>query len=181
MKNVLSFLQRKGRYAGALVLLLMLSVAGNAFATTPDDSGKEKKDTWEIKGTVKDKNDEPIVGAAILERGTGNGTVTDTLGQFKLTVKQNAVLRFSYLGYKTQDIVVKTQDPLNVVLLEENERLDEVVVIGYGAVKRENFTGSVSTVNMTESPLALLPNSNPMDALRGTVTGLTVSQQQGAG
>ena len=87
MKNVLSFLQRKGRYAGALVLLLMLSVAGNAFATTPDDSGKEKKDTWEIKGTVKDKNDEPIVGAAILERGTGNGTVTDTLGQFKLAVK----------------------------------------------------------------------------------------------
>lgn len=181
MKNVLSFLQRKGRYAGALVLLLMLSVAGNAFATTPDDSGKEKKDTWEIKGTVKDKNDEPIVGAAILERGTGNGTVTDTLGRFKLTVKQNAVLRFSYLGYKTQDIVVKTPDPLNVVLLEENERLDEVVVIGYGAVKRENFTGSVSTVNMSESPLALLPNSNPMDALRGTVTGLTVSQQQGAG
>lgn len=174
-------MQREGRYAGVLVFFLILAVAGNAFAMTPDDSGREKKDTWEIKGTVTDKNDEPIVGAAILERGTGNGTVTDTLGRFKLTVKQNAVLRFSYLGYKAQDIVVKTQESLRVVLQEENERLDEVVVIGYGAVKRENFTGSVSTVNMAESPLALLPNSNPMDALRGTVTGLTVSQQQGAG
>ena len=169
------------RRAGAVALGACMMAAGEAFAAGPDDTDSEKRETWKIEGTVTDKNSEPIVGAAILERGTTNGTVTDTLGRFRLTVKQNAVLRVSYLGYTTQDVVVRTREPLAVVLEEENEELDEVVVIGYGAVKRENFTGSVSTVEMSKSPLSLLPNTNPMDALRGTVTGLTVSQQQGAG
>ena len=69
----------------------------------------------------------------------------------------------------------------NVRLRVDHEELDEVVVVGYGSVARKNFTGSVSVINTAESPLALLPNTNSMDALRGTVTGITVSQQQGAG
>lgn len=132
-----------------------------------------------ISGVVKDANGEPIIGASVVVKGTTNGTITDLDGKFVLDVPANAVLSVSYVGYTSQE--VKASNNMNIVLSEDTEMLEEVVVVGYGTQKRKNFTGSVSTVKAADSPLSLMPSSNAMDLLRGTATGITVSQQQGAG
>ena len=82
--EILRFLRETMRRARAVALGACMMAAGEAFAAGPDDTDSEKRETWKIEGTVTDKNSEPIVGAAILERGTTNGTVTDTLGRFRL-------------------------------------------------------------------------------------------------
>ena len=97
--------------------------------------------TFTVSGVVTDTNGEPIIGAAILEQGTTNGCVTDTLGNYKLTVKAGAVLRVSFVGYVTREIVLKKEGMRNVRLRVDNEELEEVVVVGYGSVARKNFTG----------------------------------------
>lgn len=144
--------------------------------------------TWEaqqqkqtITGTVTDQTGEGVIGASILEKGTTNGTITDIDGNFSLSVEAGATLVISYIGYKSQEVVATPGKTMNIKLEEDSEMLEEVVVVGYGTTKRKNFTGSVSTVKAAESPLALMPTSNAMDILRGTATGITVSQQQGAG
>ena len=84
----------------------------------------------QVSGTIVSKSDgQPVIGATILEQGTTNGTITDFDGKFSLTVKQNAEISISYIGFKTQ--VVKAQSVLNIVLEEDTEVLDEVVVTGY--------------------------------------------------
>lgn len=134
-----------------------------------------------VSGIIRDVTGEPIIGASILEKGTANGTITDFDGKFAMSVKPNAILVVSYIGYQSQEVKSVSGKMLNVTLKEDTEMLDEVVVVGYGTQKRKNFTGAVSTVKAEDSPLALMPTSNAMDILRGTATGITVSQQQGAG
>lgn len=134
-----------------------------------------------VSGVIKDSAGEPVIGASVLEKGTTNGTITDFDGNFMLNVSSGAVLVISYIGYQTQEVTVIAGETMNIQLKEDTEMLEEVVVVGYGTTKRKNFTGSVSTVKAEDSPLALMPTSNAMDILRGTTTGITVSQQQGAG
>jgi TonB-linked SusC/RagA family outer membrane protein len=134
-----------------------------------------------IIGTVVDSNGEPIIGANISEKGTKNGTASDVDGKFSLQVNPDAVLVISYIGYTTQEVVVGNQTNLNITLSESNLALDEVVVVGYGTMQRKNFTGSVSTVNVANSPVALSSHVNAMDILRGTITGATVSREADAG
>ncbi len=134
-----------------------------------------------VKGVVNDAMG-PVIGANIVEKDNPtNGTITDIDGNFSLSVPANATVVVRYVGYKTQEILVNGQTSLTITLEEDSEALEEVVVVGYGTTKRKNFTGSVSTVKTAETPLALMPSSNAMDVLRGTTTGITVSQQQGAG
>ncbi len=134
-----------------------------------------------ITGVIVDELDEPVIGANVVEKGTTNGTTSDIDGNFSLTVSDNAVLQVSYVGYISQDIVVKGQTSMRVVLTEDTRTLDEVVIIGYGTTTRQNFTGSVSTVNVENSPAALSPTSNLMNLLRGTVAGITVNSSGEAG
>lgn len=134
-----------------------------------------------VSGIIKDAAGEPIIGASVLEKGTTNGTITDFDGKFALSVTPGATLVVSYIGYQTQEMKAVSGKTMDIQLKEDTEMLDEVVVVGYGTQKRKNFTGSVSTVKAEDSPLALMPTSNAMDILRGTATGITVSQQQGAG
>lgn len=135
-----------------------------------------------ISGIILDQNGETIIGANVVVKGTTIGTITDLDGRFILdNIPENAILQISYIGYHTQEIPVDQQTSFNIRLIEDTQALEEVVVIGYGSVQRKNFTGSVAKVNMAESPLSLMPSTNPLEALRGTVSGLNVSQQQGAG
>ena len=136
---------------------------------------------YPLHGTVLDENGEGIIGATIMVEGTSNGTATDLDGNFTLNVSNGDVISVSYIGYLAQKIKINGQKDLKVTMLVDNQQLDEVVIVGYGSMQRKNFTGSVSTVKVADSPLSLIPTSNAMDALRGTVTGITVSQQQGAG
>ena len=133
-----------------------------------------------VKGVVADPSGEPIIGANILEVGTTNGTVTDFDGNFTLSVKQlGAELSFSYIGYVTQ--VVKATRDMKITLEEDTETLEEVVVVGYGTTKRKNFTGSVASMTVSDSPIANLTSTSPTDMLRGMIPGLTMSQSGVAG
>lgn len=135
-----------------------------------------------VKGRVSDHKGESLIGASVYEKGkNANGTTTDLNGNFTLNVSPGRTIIITYVGYVPQEIVVSQGKTYNITMSEDADLLDEVVVVGYGTTKRKNFTGSVSIVKADNSPLALMPTSNAMDLLRGTATGITVSQQQGAG
>ena len=127
-------------------------------------------------GLVKDKTGEPMIGVNVLVKGTTNGTITDFDGKFSIPdVPSNATLVVSYIGYLTKE--VKTGKDLVIVLEEDNKTLDEVVVIGYGTVKRRDLTGSVASV--TGEKLAANPVANVAQALQGQLPGVSVTSQDG--
>ncbi|MDR1381381.1 MAG: carboxypeptidase-like regulatory domain-containing protein, partial [Tannerella sp.] len=134
-----------------------------------------------ITGTVVDSDGEPVIGANVMEKGVTNGTVTDADGRFSLNVSADATLTVSYIGYVTQEVATGGRSSLQIVLAEDTKTLEEVVVVGYGTVQRKNFTGSVSTINVANSPLALTPRTNSIDMLRGNVTGMNISRETEAG
>jgi len=91
-----------------------------------------------ITGKVIEESGEPIIGANIVEKGTTNGTVTDSDGNFSLTVDENASLQISYIGYLSQDITIAKRSKIDVTLLEDLKGLEEVVVVGYGSIEKTN-------------------------------------------
>ena len=95
----------------------------------------------EITGTVIDGTGEPVIGANVLEVGTTNGLITDIDGNFKMTVQPNAKIQISFIGYVTQTIAVGNQTSFTVTLQEDSQSLEEVVVVGYGVVKKRDLTG----------------------------------------
>lgn len=130
-----------------------------------------------VTGTVTDSAGEPVIGANVIEKGTANGTVTDLDGQFVLEVAAGATLSISYLGYEEQQIAVGKQTSLRVKLTETAQKLDEVVVVGYGSQKKVNLTGSVASVSDKE--LTQRPITSVAAGIQGIVPGLTVTASQG--
>lgn len=141
----------------------------------------QQKNTRKISGVISDKEGNPIIGANIVQKGTTNGIVSDLDGHFTLNVDPATVLVISYIGFMSKEIPVGDKTELSIILEEDSELLEEVVVVGYGTMQRKNFTGSVSTVNMDNSPVAISSRTNVMDALRGTVTGVNTSREMAAG
>lgn len=135
-----------------------------------------------VNGIVTDENGDPMPGVNVTVKGTTTGGVTDVNGKYSITVSdRNTVLVFSFIGYKTQEFIIGAQTEINVILEEDTRQIEEVVVVGYGTVQRKNFTGSVSTINVANSPIAMSPRTNVMDMLRGSVTGATISREMAAG
>lgn len=135
-----------------------------------------------ITGTVKDENGEPIIGANVIVKGTTNGTITDTEGRFSFSdIPSTAILTISYIGYKPLNISTQGQSSLQIILQEDSEALDEVVVIGYGTTTKKDFTGSVSSLKLENSPIALSPNMNALESLKGNVSGLDIGATNSAG
>lgn len=134
-----------------------------------------------ISGKVVDANGEPLLGAGVVVKGTTTGTVTDLDGLFELTVPAGATLEISSIGYKTLEVAVGNQTRFDITLEDDNEMLEGTVVIGYGTVKRTNFTGSVQTHNVGDSPVSSVPRTNPIEMLRGLATGVQMSQSGVAG
>ena len=130
-----------------------------------------------VKGNVKDTTGEPIVGATIMEKGTSNGVISDLDGNFTIQVAPDATLHISYIGYAEKDVPVEGKHEISVLLSEDNEVLDEVVVIGYGTVKRRDLTGAVASVKGEE--LTANPVSNVTEALQGRLPGVNVTSQDG--
>ena len=131
-----------------------------------------------VTGKVLDKSGEPIIGANVVVKGTTTGTVTDIDGNFSLEVAEGALLEISYIGYLEQEIKVGNQNNLTIRLSEDTQNLDEVVVVGYGTVKKSDLTGSVSSVKAEE--LAAFPVASPAQALQGRTSGVHVKQSSGA-
>ena len=131
-----------------------------------------------ISGTVLDGQGQPVIGANIIEKGTTNGTTTDLDGKFSLDVANNAVLHISYIGYKDQDIQVQGKKSFKIVLKEDSETLEEVVVVGYGAVKKKDLTGAVSAVKGGD--LSKRKTTQLSSALQGAVSGVMVTRNNNA-
>ena len=135
-----------------------------------------------VKGKVTDGLGEPLPGITIIVKGTSIGTTSDVDGGFVLSnIPNDAVLVFSFVGMRTQEIPVAGNRTINVVLEEEILSLDEVIVIGYGTARRQDYTGSVSSVKLEGSPVSLLPNLNPLESLKGNVSGLNIGATNTAG
>ena len=132
-----------------------------------------------ISGNVKDATGEDVIGATVMEAGTSNGTVTDFEGNFtlKLTGNKNQI-NISYVGMKTQTIDVAGKSNVNVVLQDDNTTLEDVVVIGYGSVRKKDLTGSVATVN--SETLQAVPVANASEALTGKMAGVQVTTTEGS-
>lgn len=130
-----------------------------------------------IKGTIKDSSGEPIIGANVVVKGSSIGTITDFNGEFSISVPENSVLLISYIGYQQTEVIVSGRSNYDVVLKEDSELLDEVVVIGYGAVKKADLSGSVST--MGSKLVKDRKTMNLSNALSGAMSGVSVSRQGG--
>ena len=148
---------------GKLALLLLFSLLSTAL------SAQNKK----ISGKVIDEKHQPVLGASVVVKGTTKGTTTDFDGNFTIEVPAKATLSVSFIGYHTQNVAVGNQNQLTIVLKEEQEQLDEVVVVGYGTVRKKDLTGAVSSVSnkaLKEKPIA-----NAGEALQGRAAGVQVT------
>ncbi len=130
-----------------------------------------------VSGTVTDSTGEPLIGASV-QTGT-TGVTTDIDGNYTVTVDPKGTLTFSYIGFQTQNIKVEGRERIDVVLSESSEALDELVVVGYGVVKKSDLTSSISTVK--GSQITEVTTGNPMDALQGKVNGVQISSGGGPG
>lgn len=138
------------------------------------DIAVPQQDKKSISGQITDPQGEPVIGANIVEKGTTNGTITDMDGKFNLSVPSNSTLVVSYIGYTTAEVPVGNQTNLAIVIEEDTEKLDEVVVIGYGVVRKKDLTGSVAAVKGDD--LAARKTTQLSTALQGAVAGVLVTR-----
>ena len=131
-----------------------------------------------VKGTVSDESGEPIIGATVKVIGTNDGTVTDFDGRFQLNVKANAQLSISYVGYATEKVAVNGKTNLKVVLKGDETVLNDLVVVGYGTMKKSDISGSVATINKEQMERKVPVNI--AQALQGAAAGVMVTNQDGA-
>ncbi len=158
----------------------MLLLAGLPFTGTfaaYAEPQAQSQSVTAIKGTVLDENDEPVIGASVVQKGVkGNAAATDAFGNFTLRVPEGATLEVSYVGYQTME--VKAAQGMTVYLQPTTEMLNELVAIGYGTQKRANLTGAVATVDVARA-MDSRPVQDVTRALQGAVPGLTITTGQG--
>lgn len=135
-----------------------------------------------VKGHVFDQNTkDPLIGATVMQQGTQNAIITDLDGNFTLNVQSNAVLKVQYIGYQSVDVVASVGKILQIGMKEDAVALGEVVAIGYGTARKSDLTGSIASIKLEDSPRAMLPNMNIMDALKGQLPGFDISTPTNAG
>lgn len=152
-------------------------VGGNA----PPELGSPSPQNGEktvVKGQVVDEKGEPVIGANVKEKDTANGVITDLDGVFSLSLPVGSTLQVSYIGYVPQEVKVDKKGEYHITLREDSEALDEVVVIGYGTVKKSDLTGSVASVKSDE--LSAMPQASAAQALQGRSAGVFVWQNGGS-
>jgi len=135
-----------------------------------------------VTGVIKDEKGEGLPGVSIVVKGTQQGAITDINGGFSIPVADaGSVLVVSFVGYITQEITVGNRTLIDILLKSDTKALDEVVVIGYGTTKRQDFTGSVSSLKLEGSAVALLPSMNALETLKGSLPGLDIGATNSAG
>lgn len=125
-----------------------------------------------VSGTVTDPTGEPIIGATVMAQGTANGTVTDYEGNYTIKADALGTLRFSYVGYETQSIAIEQRTVINVTMQENTSLLDELVVIGYGTLKKSDLTGAVGSIGGKD--IKDVPVNNVGQALQGKIAGVNI-------
>ena len=156
------------------MIMMAIGVTASSLVATPSIVVQDR----EITGTVTATDGETMPGVNVVIKGSTSGTVTDATGKFALSVPGNdAVLVFSFIGYASQEVAVGNRSVVDVALAPSLETLSEVVVIGYGTVKKSDLTGSVSSVKAAE--LKAVPTTSFEQALQGRAAGVQVSQTSG--
>ena len=163
---------RKTALLMGVMALLGLGYSSNAYAA--GDVQNVQQATKKITGTVVDAQG-PVIGASVMEKGTTNGTVTDFDGNFTLNVNPGATIVISYIGYETQEIKVGNQSNINITLSEDDAVLEEVVVVGYGTMKKKLVTGA--TVQVKGEEIAKLNTTNALEAMQSSTPGVQITQQ----
>lgn len=158
------------RFLGLMLLFVFLFIGVEAYAET----GQQQQ---RIEGTIVDEVGEPVIGANVVEKGTTNGTISDLDGKFTLQVSPSTILRVSFIGYIAQDVPVNNKHVLKITLVADAQKLEEVVVVGFGTQKKVNLTGSVGVVEA--EALEARPVMTAVQALQGMVPGLQISQNSG--
>lgn len=156
------------------VLLIVLMIIPNSLKAEPATTLQ----TGVVTGTVVDEQGEPAIGVAVRVKNSNTGTSTDINGYYSVNASNDATLIFSFIGYKTQEVPVRSRNTINIALEEGDTALDEVVVIGYGSVKKRDLTGAVSSLKGED-----LLKTNPVSVnqgLQGRLAGVAVSQADGA-
>lgn len=148
-----------------LIALLLLLVSGPLYA--------QKK----VTGLVCDEQNTPLIGATVMVKGTQNGTIADVDGTYSLTVREGDVLQAVFTGFVTEEVTVGKSDKINFILREDRAHLDEVVVIGYGATKKSDLTGSVTSVKMND--IKDVPATSVDNAMQGRVAGAEIMSTTG--
>lgn len=144
----------------------------------PVESTNQQITTKTLSGTITDESGEPIIGASVMVKGTTNGTITDIDGNYRLAnVPENATIAISYIGYKPLTFAASDKVLAKVTMKEDSEMIDEVVVIGYGTVKKRDLTGAVSSLR-NEDVIAA-PTGNVMEALQGKISGMDIVKTSG--
>jgi TonB-linked SusC/RagA family outer membrane protein len=162
---------RKRLFPFLLIVIAQLIIVPSVFAQNGNQIS--------VKGTVTDEKGESIVGVNVIIKNTLNGTITDVDGNYSIVVKATDTLQVSFVGYNVEIIPVKGKTKINVVLREDLTELDEVVVVGYGEVKRANLLGSISSI--TAAQLEDIPATNLSSLLEGRMAGVNVSPAQPTG
>ncbi|HPR30864.1 MAG TPA: TonB-dependent receptor [Prolixibacteraceae bacterium] len=160
-----------------ILLLFATCFSGTAYGRTEAAASQQQKKV--IRGSVKDaETNESLPGASILEKGTTNGTITDVDGNFSLQVNPGSMLQISYVSYKTQEISVEGREVFNILLEPDVFGVSDVVVIGYGTVKKSDLTGAVASIS--EENIRQNVGSGIDQALQGRTAGVTVTTNSGA-
>ncbi len=153
---------------------LQATQAGNPDSFGPTVMSGEKA----VKGIITDAKGETIIGANVLIKGTSTGAITDIDGKYEIAhVPNNAILVFTYIGYKAQEVKFVNQSAINIILQEDTQSLDELVVVGYGTQKKVNLTGAVAQVTAKE--LENRPVSNATQILQGTMPNVNITFSTG--
>lgn len=130
-----------------------------------------------VRGKVVDVNGEPVIGATVKEVGKNNGAITDIDGNFSIQVQPDASLEISFIGYDTQKVEIKNQKFLSIVLEEDSQTLEEVVVVGYGTMRKTDVTGSVSSIGAKDFNVGVV--TSPTDMMQGRVSGVNITTNGG--
>ncbi|WP_420316583.1 SusC/RagA family TonB-linked outer membrane protein [Ekhidna sp.] len=160
MKSILQSVELKSKVRVALILVLVLCTSTASWAQNT------------VSGKVVDESGEGIPGVTVLEKGTANGAITNVDGSYTVSVGSNAVLVYTFVGFKAEEITVGDRSTIDVTLQEDLEELEEVIVVGYGTQKKSHLTGAISKVE--NKKLDQLPLSRVDDALIGQVSGVNI-------
>ena len=172
MKNYrLNLNSRKMLFSSMFLTSFCLGVPITSFADT--EVVKSVMQNTTISGTVVDSNGLPVIGANVMIKGTSNGTITDVDGKFTLN-DATGTLVVSYIGFQNQEIKIGNKKILNIVLKEDTELLDEVVVVGYGSVKKSDLTGAVASVSTKD--LIKSGRTDAVGAMQGVLPGVQIQR-----
>ncbi|WP_286471802.1 SusC/RagA family TonB-linked outer membrane protein, partial [Parabacteroides goldsteinii] len=149
-----------------------------AFTEPNQATNAAQQKTKIVSGVINDETGLPVIGANVVEKGTTNGTITDAEGRFSLNVASDATLVITYIGYVTSEIPVIGKNSVTITLREDTEVLDEVIVVGYGTMKKKDLTGSVAAIKGDD--LAARKTTQLSTALQGAIAGVTVTRDNNA-